>query len=121
MPNAAAPQGVNGDARADFDQLRDLLRLVASGEPPSREHAVSYLDCRSRLIASPSGDMLPGFLYQCGTIDRFREFIFLYDPDTELRCQFIDRMIGRARALSQPGARREPADGRAGSSAAWDF
>lgn len=114
---------------ADLDELLGLLHLVARGDPPSREQAVSYLNLRSRLLASESGDMLPGFLYQCGTIDRFREFIFLYDPDIALRHGFLDRMIERARSLNiaHGGANRDPARDRAtrpppgAASIAWDF
>ncbi len=108
---------------ADLDQLLGLLRLVISGDPPSREWAVSYIACRSRLLASEQRDMLPGFLYQCGTIDRFREFIILYDPDVDLRGEFIDRMIGKARSLSA-GPSSAPAGDPATSAASpspWDF
>ena len=121
MSNATASSGVIREIREDFDRLRDLLRFVAGGEPPSREQAVTYLDCRSRLIASPQGGMLPGFLYQCGTVDRFRDFISLYDPDVDLRCEFIDRMIGKARALSEAAPPRPKVDTRAASAASWDF
>ncbi len=114
---------------ADFDELLGLLHLVARGDPPSREQAVSYLNCRSRLLASESGDMLPGFLYQCGTIDRFREFIFLYDPDVTLRHQFLDRMIDRARTLhlahadaaGEGGRERPDRPAPSAASIAWDF
>ncbi len=124
-PQTATANGVDRTLMRDFDDLSALMRIIAAGDPPSREQAVSYLDYRTRLLASPHGSMLPGFLYQCGTINRFRDFIFLYDPDVELRCEFIDRMIGRARALAErPEPRPTPRPVGAASPAKtspWDF
>lgn len=107
----------------DLDELRRLLRLVISGESPSREWAVGYISCRSRLLSSAQRDMLPGFLYQCGTIDRFREFIVLYDPDVELRGEFVDRMIAKARTVSESmsPARQGSSPPDAAVQSPWDF
>jgi hypothetical protein len=124
-------RGANGDTggRSVADQLRDLQNLllfVASGGVPSRQAAVDYLDARSGLLASSIHAMLPGFLYQCGTIDRFRDFIHLYDPDQELRREFIDRMIDRARSFvdgdrdHHRGHIPSPPPGKPRSSS-WDF
>jgi hypothetical protein len=123
MPNPASSSNASRAITDDFDELLGLLSLVAGGEPPSREWAVTYLNCRSRLLASEQSGMLPGFLYQCGTVDRFREFIFLYDPDVALRREFIGRMIGRARALSStpPLSTGDRSPKPPASPSSWDF
>lgn len=102
----------------EFDTLRILLNAVAGGETPTRENAVVYANCRSALLGSEQGKMLPGFLYQCTTVDRFRDFIQLYDPDVDLRRQFIDRMIDRARPRP-PQVLQPPR--RSASVPGWDF
>ena len=97
----------------DLDELlthiRSLLVYAAQGGAVAREHAVEYLNLRQRLLDSPIGKLLPGFLYQCVTIVRFKDFISLYDPETALRVAFIDRMIDRCLAL-RPGAAPQPRD-----------
>ncbi len=114
---ASGPEGV----RQVFERLRVMLRGVARGELPLRECAVTYLELRSFLLASPQGGLLPGFLYQCGTVDRFRSFIVLYDPDIDLRAEFVDRMIARAQSLlPAPGEAPEPAPVTA-AVRTWDF
>lgn len=84
-----------------FTQLRAILVYAAEGGALGREHAVIYLDLRSRLLESEVGKLLPGFLYQCVTVFRFKEFIHLYDPDTALRTAFIDRMIERCTTMHE--------------------
>ncbi len=83
-------------------RVRSVLVYAAEGGALGREHAVIYLDLRSRLLDSGIGKLLPGFLYQCVTLFRFKEFISLYDPDTMLRIAFIDRMIARCNAIHAP-------------------
>lgn len=82
-----------------LDQLRDILVHVAEGGVLGRQHAVAYLGLRSELLESDLGKLLPGFMYQCVTVMRFKEFISLYDPDAMLRVAFIDTMINRCRHL----------------------
>lgn len=91
-------------------RLRSILAYAAEGGALGREHAVIYLDLRQRLLDSDIGKLLPGFLYQCVTVFRFKEFIALYDPDTELRIAFIDRMIARCIALHPPENAPKPSD-----------
>lgn len=110
------------DAGLDpLGELHGLLLDVAGGGLPSRKAAVDYINARSALLASPIGEMLPGFLYQCGTIDRFKEFILLYDPDPGLRREFIERMIGRARALGRADPSPERPRTPTARSPIWDF
>jgi hypothetical protein len=71
-------------------ELQELLRMVASGVPMQRPWAVKYTECRDGLLASPVRPRLPGFLGQCGSIDRFRDFITLYHPNPQSRITFID-------------------------------
>lgn len=108
------------DINEDLDALHGMLCIVAQGDPPPREIAVTYANCRARLLASSQGKMLPGFLYQCATINRFRDFIYLYDPEIPLRVSFIERMIDRARPAPVPQhSRPEPRFDT--SAASWEF
>ena len=123
MPSATVSDTDRSDIDKTFDDLLNLLRSVAAGAPPSRELAVSYLAYRSQLLSSENRDMLPGFLYQCGTIDRFRDFIMLYDPDSELRQEFLTRMIDKARKAitSGPSATGNAASSATPSPLTWEF
>ena len=103
-----------------LDALHTILRHVAGGGLPSREHAVDYLHHRSHLLNSAVSNLLPGFLYQCGTIDRFRDFIYLYDPHPDMRREFVDRMIGKARAFCTDEAPPEH-PGREEPASVWKF
>ena len=111
----------DGAVSDDLREIHELLRFVASGGLPTRETAVDYISRRSGLLESSISAILPGFLYQCGTIDRFKDFIFLYDPDPDLRCEFIDRMIDRARALTQVAPAPSPPESSAAFPTIWDF
>lgn len=71
-------------------ELRELMRFAASGEPPQRFAASAYTVCRDRLVASELRATLPGFLLQCLTISRFRDFIQLYSPSLADRLALID-------------------------------
>ena len=108
------------DINEDLDAMHGLLCIVAQGDPPAREIAVTYANCRARLLSSSQGKMLPGFLYQCATINRFRDFIHLYDPEIPLRISFIDRMIDRARPIAAPHHSR-PEQRFDTSAALWEF
>jgi hypothetical protein len=71
-------------------ELQALLRLVASGESPQRLAATTYTICREILLASELRPILPGFLLQCLTVLRFKDFIQLYSPNVADRIAFID-------------------------------
>lgn len=71
-------------------ELQDLMRLVAAGDPPQRLAATTYTACRDQLLKSEIAPLLPGFLRQCLTIFRFKDFIQLYSPGTRERIAFID-------------------------------
>lgn len=88
-----------------IERLETLLIQIAGGVLPNRAEAIVYSRCRSDLLQSPIHDVLPGFLYQCLTIFKFKDFITLYDPDPTLREAFIRRTFGRCRAMTG----REPA------------
>ncbi len=72
-----------------FDQLYELLRAIAAGQGTDRSEAVRYSACRAILLASSRRDVLPGFVLQCLSVARFRDFITLYDPNPEVRERFI--------------------------------
>lgn len=72
-------------------ELQDLMRLAASGDySPQRLAATTYTACRDQLLKSEIGPLLPGFLRQCLTIYRFKDFIQLYSPGDKERIAFID-------------------------------
>ena len=71
-------------------ELQELLRTVAALQPVQRPWPVAYTACRAALLAGPLRTRLPGFIVQCGSIDRFRDFISLYHPRAESRLAFID-------------------------------
>lgn len=73
-----------------LDELQDLMRLVASGDSPQRLAATTYTASRELLLKSELGPLLPGFLRQCLTIFRFKDFIQLYSPSDRERIAFID-------------------------------
>lgn len=86
-----------GDALQEF---HEILLLAALDDPPQRIAATRYTECREILLRSELRPVLPGFLLQCMTIDRFRDFIHLYHPRLEARVGFVDDAMraGLARA-----------------------
>lgn len=71
-------------------ELQELLRSVAAIHPMQRPWAITYTDCRAALMASSLRSKLPGFVVQCGSVERFRDFISLYHPNPQSRIAFID-------------------------------
>lgn len=107
--------GAPVDEQHAIDMLEELLCGIAGGGTPNRSQANTYSSCRSDLLQSRAKALLPGFLYQCLTIFKFREFINLYDPDVALRQAFVRRAMERCRAMlaSNTGAATvEPARAR---------
>lgn len=78
--------------------LEAILRSVASLPSRYRNFAVHYMRCRNTLLNGDGRSALPGFLVQCGTSEKFRDFITLYDPSVEARLAFIDHALSRCRA-----------------------
>lgn len=96
-----------------LDEIEALLRSVARGAAVNRAEASAYSRVRSGLLDSPLKDMLPGFLFQCLTILKFREFITLYDPDIAFRDRFVARAFDRCRsAVHRDAAPETPAQER---------
>lgn len=56
--------------------------------------------------------MIPGFLSQCGSLERFREFIGLFHAKPESRKAFIDAYLERCwvriREMEQEAAEQTP-------------
>jgi hypothetical protein len=78
-----------------WTRLQELLRDAAMEAPQPRQAAMLYTQLRETLIKSDYRPHLPGFLLQCLTIDRFRDFIRLYDPRPAERIAFLDRSFFR--------------------------
>ena len=71
-------------------ELKELMRLAAGEGSPQRLAATTYTICRETLLQSELRPALPGFLLQCLTIFRFKDFIQLYSPNLSERHAFVD-------------------------------
>lgn len=80
-----------------FKDLEAILYAIAAAPAHYRNFAVHYMRCRDALLAGPDRSALPGFLIQCGTSEKFREFILLYDATPRARHAFLDQALGRCR------------------------
>jgi hypothetical protein len=76
-------------------ELHEILLLAALDMAPQRLAATRYTSCREILLKSALRPALPGFLLQCLTLYRFRDFIHLYHPNLEPRIAFVDEALGR--------------------------
>ena len=99
-----------------LDELYEILLLGALDEPQQRLTATRYTLCREALLRSPLRPVMPGFLLQCLTFDRFRDFIRLYHPSLEARVEMIDEAM-RAGLNKAREARTREFGARAGRSA----
>lgn len=71
--------------------LQELLRDAAVESVQPRQAATLYTRLRETLLKSTYQPHLPGFMIQCLTLDRFRDFIRLYHPSPAERIAFLDR------------------------------
>ena len=78
--------------------LETMLRSIAASPSHYRNFAVHYMRCRGVLLDEPGRAVLPGYLLQCGTSDKFRDFIILYDASVSARHAFIEESLERCRA-----------------------
>lgn len=85
-------------AERAFKDLESMLLSIASSPSHYRNFAVHYLRCREKLLREATRSALPGFLIQCGTSDKFRDFITLYDPSAQARRDFINHALSGCRA-----------------------
>ncbi len=81
-----------------FTDLEKILYSLASSPSHYRNFAVHYMRCRNMLL-NQDRSALPGFLVQCGTSEKFRDFIILYDASVQQRHAFIGEALSRCRAL----------------------
>lgn len=102
-----------------MDELEALMCAVATGALPNRAEATAYSRCRDLLMAAPDA-VLPGFVHQCLTVFKFRDFITLYDPDPDMRERFTQRAFERCRAIGGED-RVVPLAGTGRSSQRWKF
>ena len=105
------------DSDASLVRLTELLMAIAKGFVPDRSEAVLYSTCRSELLNSPYRALLPGYLVQCISVFRFRDFIGLYDASPAIRQRFVEQSLGRALA-AQGGAEIER---RPASPSRWEL
>lgn len=81
-----------------FSDLETILYSIASSPSHYRNFAVHYMRCRTVLLNGPGRSAVPGFLIQCGTSEKFREFITLYDASPKPRHLFLDQALSGCRA-----------------------
>lgn len=85
-------------------KLQDILHSAATTPSQPREMAARYMQLRDTLMKSSYHPQLPGFMLQCLSLDRFRDFIQLYDPRPDVRIDFLVRAFrGRGHYLTQSG------------------
>jgi hypothetical protein len=84
--------------------IQVILHAAATSQSQPRELAARYMQLRDTLMKSSYHPQLPGFMLQCLSLDRFRDFIHLYDPRPDARIEFLNRAFrGRGHYLAQPG------------------
>jgi hypothetical protein len=97
-----------GDEQTLAEALRELQEMLhlaaASTASLPRAAAPTYVRLRDTLLKSGLAGTLPGFLQQCLTIDRFQDFIHLYDRDPARRAEFLNTAFrsgtrGRKKAI----------------------
>jgi hypothetical protein len=99
-----------------LDELYEILLLGALDEPHQRLTATRYTLCRDVLLRSALRPVLPGFLQQCLTFDRFRDFVRLYHSSLNARVEMIDEAM-RAGLNKVRDARSREAGERTGRTA----
>lgn len=76
-----------------LEEFHEMLRECCDRRCPPRNMAAHYQRCRMILLSGEMRSSLPGFVTQCVSLVKFREFIHLYDPDTAVRLRFVDRSL----------------------------
>ena len=76
-----------------LEELHELLRTCCHDRVPPRYVPNRYQVCRTALITGELRSLLPGFLTQCPSSMKFRDFIHLYDRDPEKRMTFVYRAL----------------------------
>jgi hypothetical protein len=85
--------------RETLQEMEELLCGVANATAAPRADAVRYTNDRSALLESELRSALPGFLVQCTSINKFHDFIILYDSRRDARISFIAASLANAWAL----------------------
>lgn len=88
-----------------YEEFEGLMRHLASGVTPNRVEATRWSHCRSLLLDDDYRDRLPGFVIQCGSVFKYRDFISLYDPSVAQRIAFVEDAMADARSLFLDRAR----------------
>ena len=81
-----------------FEDLEPILHSLAASPTNYRNFAAAYTRCRDALLRPQTRSALPGFMIQCQTSEKFRDFISLYDGSVAARQAFISQALGRFRA-----------------------
>ena len=95
------PAGVEPELTLEraFADLEQMLYSIASSPSHHRSFAVHYMRCRNLVLTGQDRSALPGFLIECGTSEKFRDFITLYDASIGERHAFLEYALSRCRAL----------------------
>ena len=90
--------------QAALAEFEDLLRTSSQGHNPPRHLEVRYQVCRTMLMTGEFRSCLPGFVQQCISLPKFREFICLYDFEPQVRLAFIDEAMAKCRSAMVKGS-----------------
>ena len=97
-----------------LEEFHLLLRDCCIDHPVPRIMAARYQICRTALMTGELNTCLPGFVRQCGSLLKFREFIHLYDHEPAIRAEFINVSLHACWAKAgQAAPRRSAEDDRA--------
>ncbi len=86
-----------------LDEFEGLLRRLAPGATPDRVAATRWSHCRDALLAD-CREALPGFVVQCTSVGKYRDFITLYAPSVDERVAFVEAAMAPVRAARGGGA-----------------
>lgn len=92
-----------------FDQFAAITLSIAGGRALVRSDAVAWSQARETLLGSDYRDVMPGFVFQCLSIFKFRDFILLYHPDSAQRRAFLEELLEPADHLRRSGHARRGA------------
>lgn len=80
-------------------ELKAVLRAVSAASTLDRNWAFRYTYCRDLVLKTVPRVAVPGFLYQCISVDNFHDFIRFYHHDVGRRHTLIDETLALCEAF----------------------
>jgi hypothetical protein len=91
-------------------ELHDLLTICCEEHGPARYLPPRYQICRASVMNSRLSPYLPGFVRQCVSLFKFRDFICLYDHDPAVRTKFVEEAMASCWTQLNEATPRRSAD-----------